>query len=286
MSRLLTGCALLASAFWFTSIPSDAASAPISGLYGSGQTQENATIIASSVPLVRINETTGVGTFVCMMSQPGTEMVYDNLGQRAFQQQPDGAFSITQFDATTCANIGLGVADGHSFTGLEYVGSTLYGAGIDTGGGPSSLYTLNPTTGASALVGATGVNLPLAGLAYDQGSATMYGITGGPTAALYRLNLATGAATLVGLSGIQAGSLEFGLTGVLFAGGTGSNAGNLYSINRTTGVATLVGNTTLPTVTSLMLVIPSVPSMPAWSILALGVALSLLAFRTLRLKRA
>ena len=80
--------------------------------------------------------------------------------------------------------------------------------------------------------------------------------------------------------------LLVGLTGVLFAGGTGPNAGNLYSINRNTGAATLVGNTTLPAVTSLMLVIASVPSMPQWSILALGVALSLLAFRTLRLKRA
>ena len=283
MSRLFAGCALLASAFWFTTIPSDAASAPISGLYGSGQAGLPALAVAA-IPLVRINETTGVGTFVCAMNQPGTEMVYDNITQRAFQQQPDGAFTITQFDATTCANIGLAVGDNHSFTGLEYVGSTLYGAGIDTSGGPSTLYTLNPTTGASAVIGGTGVNLPFAGLAFD--GATMWGITGGPTASLYTISLATGAATLVGPSGIQAGSLKFGLTGVLFAGGTGPNAGNLYSINRNTGAATLVGNTTLPSVTSLMLVIASVPTMPQWSILALGVALSLLAFRTLRLKRA
>jgi hypothetical protein len=91
---------------------------------------------------------------------------------------------------------------------------------------------------------------------------------------------------LVGSSGIQAGSLEFGLTGTLFAGGTGQNGGNLYSMNTATGAATLVGATGLPNVTGLMLVTVGVPTLPVWSMLALAAALLLLGVRAVRLRRA
>jgi len=49
-------------------------------------------------------------------------------------------------------------------------------------------------------------------------------------ALLYTINLITGAATTVASTAIQAGSLEFGPDGLLYAGGTGSNGGNLYRI--------------------------------------------------------
>jgi hypothetical protein len=286
-TRLTAFASLLASALWFSSMPSDAASAPVSGLYASGA-QGNATVFAANNSLLLINEATGAGTPVCVLAQAGTEVVWDRNGSRAFQQAPDGTFTIVQFDAGTCGNVSAPVADSHSFTGLEFVGSTLYGAGIDGGGGnqPSTLYTLNPVTGVPTAVGPTGVSAPMAGLAYDPGSATMYGISGGPAASLYRINIATGAATLVGSSGIQAGSLEFGLTGTLFAGGTGQNGGNLYSMNTATGAATLIGATGLPNVTGLMLVTVGVPTLPVWSMLALAAALLLLGVRAVRLRRA
>ena len=286
MSRVFACCTLVASALWFSSMPSDAASAPVAGLYASGAAVNQSKTLLADNSLALINETTGVGTAVCVLSQPGTEIVYDAAGLRAFQQAPDGSFTIVQFDPGTCGNGGAAVGDVHSFTGLEYVGSTLYGAGIDGGGGgaPSTLYTLNPVTGASVAIGLTGVSAPFAGLAYNAGTATMYGITGGAAASLYRLNLATGAATLVGASGIQAGSLEFGNTGALFAGGTGANGGNLYRIDTATGGATLVGATGLANVTGLMLIPGAVPTLPVWSMLALAAALFLLGIRAVRMR--
>ena len=41
------------------------------------------------------------------------------------------------------------------------------------------------------------------------------------------LDLATGMANLVGSTGIQAGSLEFGPDGRLYAGGTGQDGGRV-----------------------------------------------------------
>jgi hypothetical protein len=158
------------------------------------------------------------------------------LARRSFQQLPDGSFQIVEFNINSCANISVPAGDSHSFTGLEYVKGTLYGTGIDSGGGsaPSMLYTLDPLTGVSTAVGPTGVSHPIAGLAYDRTNRIMYGIAGGPGPAnLYRIDLATGATTLIGNTGIQAGSLRFGISGKLFAGGTGhtGDGGSLYSIN-------------------------------------------------------
>jgi len=81
----------------------------------------------------------------------------------------------------------------------------------------------------------------------------------------------SGAATLIGNTGIQAGSLRFGASGTLFAGGTGTNGGELYSINVANGAATPVGNTGLSDVTGLALVPPAppVPTLANWSLLAL-----------------
>src|SRR5262249_1158495 len=135
------------------------------------------------------------------------------------------------------------VTNGGSYTGLEFVGATLYGTVIFGPQGPSQLRTLNPLTGMSTLIGPTGRG-PISGLAYDEAAGIMYGIDGGSgSAMLLRINLSTGAATVIGNTGLRAGSLEFGPDGNLYASGTGPDAGRLYRIDPATGASTLVGMT-------------------------------------------
>jgi hypothetical protein len=208
------------------------------------------------VDLFTIDLATGHGTRVGSLPASATEIEFDTLTGRAYLQYINGAFQIQQFNINTAAGIGAPVNDGGSFTGLEFVGPTLYGTVITASQGPSTLRILNPTTGVSSVIGPTGVG-PISGLAYNESTAVMYGIAGGPgPASLYMVNLSTGAATLVGSSGIQAGSLEFGPDGILYAGGTGPNGGNLYRINPSTGLATLVGPTGFGAVTGLTLANP------------------------------
>lgn len=221
--------------------------------YGSGTNGE----------LFTINIATGAGTLVgtlpalCFGGTAAgvTEIEFDNASGRAFAACFGDSFSGFQFNITTAAAIGGEIQNGGdgldgTFNGLEAVGGLWYGTVTFAAQGPSELQTFNPVTGVSTLIGATGVG-PVAGLAYDKGTGTMYGIAGGPGPAnFYTINLATGAATVVGSTGIQAGSLEFGPDGRLYAGGTGTGVygGKLYVINPATGAATLVGPTGLPPV--------------------------------------
>ncbi len=190
--------------------------------------------------LLTINTATGVGTLVGPPPlATSTEIVFDSFSGRAWSQQGDGFFTIREFDIATAALIGGPIEDGYEYTGLEYVGPTLYG----TEGNPSTLRTLNPTTGISAPVGPTGTG-PITGLAYDKQADIMYGIGGGPgPSSLYKMNLSTGAATIVGNPLAQEfGSLEFGPDGNLYAGTSGSEVpASLYRIDTATGFATLVG---------------------------------------------
>lgn len=221
-------------------------------LAGAAMSSNGATLYGSdgAGKLFTVNTTTGAGTFVGAIPD-STEIEFDNISGRAWTQFPNGAFQIQQFDINTGAVIGSPISDGGSYTGLEFIGSTLYGTVITAPLAPSSLRILNPFTGASTLVGLTGVG-PISGLAYN---GIMYGIAGGPGPAnLYTLNLATGAATLIGSTGIQAGSLEFGPDGSLFAGTTGPMGGRLYRINPLTGASTFVGATGFADVTGLTLV--------------------------------
>src|ERR1035437_3455485 len=125
--------------------------------------------------LFTIDVATGVGKLVGTLPNPSTEIECEPRTARpkCFSQLPDGFFEIQQFDLVTAAGIGGTVADGHSFTGLEYVGGILYGATINVSGGPSSLRTLSPSTGASSLIGPTGVG-PISGLAFDTNTSVMY----------------------------------------------------------------------------------------------------------------
>lgn len=100
----------------------------------------------------------------------------------------------------------------------------------------------------------------------------MYGIDGGSDSAdLWTIDLATGTATFVGNTGIQAGSLEFGEFGTLFAGGTGDNAGDLFEVDPGSGDTVLIGNTGF-SITGLTLGPAVVPVPPAVFFLAIAIA--------------
>jgi len=172
-----------------------------------------------------------------------TEIECIPTGFPCYFQIGDGGFTISEFDIFIPSITGPPVIDFAAFNGLEYVGATLYGTHISGPGGPSTLSILDPTTGASIPIGPTGVG-PIAGLAYDTGPGIMYGIAGGPgPATLYTISLVTGIALPVGVTTMQAGSLQFGPDGLLYAGGTGPDAGSVFIISSISGTSTLFGST-------------------------------------------
>ncbi|MDA4123247.1 MAG: hypothetical protein OK456_08725 [Thaumarchaeota archaeon] len=122
---------------------------------------------------------------------------------------------------------------------------TLYGCttGVGAGPGPSSLYTINPGTGAATLIGAMGVN-QCSGLDFV-GGVLYAGAKSGGQDALFTVNTATGAATLVGIST----NLNCGppitdlatdpLTHVLY----GTMFDCVVTFNLNTGATTFIGDT-------------------------------------------
>lgn len=106
----------------------------------------------------------------------------------------------------------------------------------------SSLYTINSTTGATTLVGATGFN-GVGSLAFSP-LGTLFAIAGnaaGPVHQLITINTSTGAGTAIGATGITNNitDIAFRSDGVLFAM---TGRGDLYTVNTTTGAATLINS--------------------------------------------
>ena len=219
------------------------------GLYGSDRAGTLFLINTTNASTTTIGGSVSVFGFT-------TEIEYDNISGTAFSQDVDGVFGGNFFDITTGLPTSGTIFNGGAHTGLEYVGSTLYSTVIFAGGGgsPSELHTLVPATGVSTFIGLTGVG-PIAGLAHD--GATMYGIAGGPgPATLYTIALGSGTATPVFTTSFQAGSLQFGLDGNLYAGGTGPDGGDLFRIDLINNTDILVGSTGFTEITGLTLVIP------------------------------
>ena len=205
-----------------------------------------------------IDLATGAGTLIGYLPSAfvygATEIEYDPISGRAFVQGRDGTFIGQEFNPLTGAAIGGQIYDGGSFNGLEFVGGTLYGTVIFGQCGSSQLRTLDPWSGSSTLIGATGLG-PISGLAYDAGTATMFGATGCShgRSNLVRLDLSSGAATVVDTLGFEAGSLEFGPDGKLYAGGSFGGSGALFRVDPANGTVSLVGYTGFGSITGLML---------------------------------
>ena len=97
----------------------------------------------------------------------------------------------------------------------------------------SQLYTLDPSTGSSKLVGPAGI-ASVTDIAFH--GPTLYGAT---FSELLRLNPDTGAGVVIGGIGFTTNGLAVASDGTIYAGTT---AGELIRINPVTGAGTLVGN--------------------------------------------
>jgi DNA-binding beta-propeller fold protein YncE len=108
---------------------------------------------------------------------------------------------------------------------------------------PDALFSINPTTGVSVLVGATGLSNIFEGdLAFDPTSNVLYGIQNVPSAGvrdLFRINTTTGAATVIGDMMQPASDLSamaFDASGNLFVIDTQNKL--LLSVNKSTAAVT------------------------------------------------
>ncbi|MBN2578729.1 MAG: tandem-95 repeat protein [Pirellulales bacterium] len=138
-----------------------------------------------------------------------------------------------------------GAAGNPRNTGITYpVGITIAADGtvyaLDTYGSspqPNSLYTIDPITGSSSLVGTTGLNSISEGdLDFDPTTGELYGIQDytGWDLRLFKLNTSTGVATVVGnLEFGDMSAMAFDAAGTLFMLDT--DVDRLLTINKTTG---------------------------------------------------
>jgi hypothetical protein len=114
-----------------------------------------------------------------------------------------------------------------------------------SGGSPSNLYTVDTTTGAATLVGATGFSHVTA-LSFDPTTGSLYGHVSdifNTGTQLIAINAATGAGSAIGSTGQQIPDMAFDSSGQLYAWSEfgSSSFDNLFTIDKATGAATLVG---------------------------------------------
>jgi hypothetical protein len=147
-------------------------------------------------------------------------------------------------------NMRTRIASAVAFLALILFGSasaqTLY---IATGsnGVPGQLFTVNPATAATTLVGPIleGVNpIAITGLAFHPTTGVLYAVSAGngvtDPRSFFTIDPATGAATRIGAAGVlQASDLAFNAAGVLFA--WRQNLNLLATVNLATGVPTSLG---------------------------------------------
>jgi hypothetical protein len=132
---------------------------------------------------------------------------------RAFLTNSAGAtgqlYSCNAFVSNGCVLVG---GLDHSMDGIAFgLDGTLYGLSQSPAGTAQPfLYTINTTTGATTLVGSTGLTGNSAGgLAVDPNTGVLYAAV---NTSLYTINTTTGAATLVGNTGFS------DISGIAFEG--------------------------------------------------------------------
>jgi photosystem II stability/assembly factor-like uncharacterized protein len=149
------------------------------------------------------------------------------------------------------------IQTGHTWTSLRVDPDNTWYA-TSTNGTISTLYTINPNTGATTVIG-TVTNVPiLIAMAIHPGTGQMYAydIESGGTqpSRFFSINKTTGAGTLIGSMGFIgrfAQDMDFDPeTGILYAAaynfGASPATGELRTINISTGASTLIGNLGVP----------------------------------------
>lgn len=163
-----------------------------------------------------------------------------NSSNVAYTIQRSGA--ITTFLYTIDISTGIATLVGNigvaNIGGLDFDGTTLY-AISGAGGGASTLYTLNPITGAVlTTVGAVGHN-EMVGIAIRKSDGQMFGWKNGASPGLYTINKLTALAVAVGGINTQISDMTFHpTTHVLY--GTEASTPRIVSINTGSGALTSV----------------------------------------------
>lgn len=209
--------------------------------------------------LFTVDLTTGFATPRCVGTLPAgaTEIEFDPRTGTVWVQPPGLGFVVEPYALDTCSVSGPAIDVGAAMNGLEFIGDELYGVGITGPCAASSLYRIDVDAGTTTLVGATGLDVPIAGLAFDPASGLVYGVTGCTSASgsdLVTVDLATGEALVVGSLGVALGSIALGPDGVLYGVGNNQNGGNFYRIDPVSASVALVGNTGTAGLTGLALV--------------------------------
>ena len=171
-----------------------------------------------------INPTTGAYTVI--NNQNGSsnwQSLAANPAKNLFYTVDVGATGAPLLSVTpggTITNIGFTNVFINALT-LDSNHNILYGTSHN------NLYTINTTTGAATLVGATGFTNDYEGIAYDNATNTLYLNTGTDpnhtlinNDSLYTLNTTTGAATLVGSNATIFPGGSSGIDGIAFQANT------------------------------------------------------------------
>ena len=135
-----------------------------------------------------------------------------------------------------------------SVSGARAQAQVLY-ASTGSNSANGNLYTINPATGASTLVGPIRIGASptgVTGLAFHPATGTLFGVTSNAAGgisphSLLRTDPATGAATLVGVMANPVGDIAFSSSGVLY--GWSANQAvtqGLFTIDLLTGTQTKV----------------------------------------------
>ncbi len=168
-----------------------------------------------------LNSSTGAATLVGSLGfnlQEG-DMTIDPLTGQMFVADGTGDKLYTVNKSTGAASlVGAFGSDGRDVSGLQFIGSTLYGLALNDAGA-DVLGTVDPASGAFTTIGATGTDCGgIAALGRDLSNGSTFmacpNTLFGNDNVLYSLNLATGAATAVGdLAGIAASISGFSTAG-------------------------------------------------------------------------
>ena len=211
---LLAGCALFLLSPPIAQAQSTIYAMTQSGVYGT-LNLSNGTFTQISTPGFEPAGIAGLGANMFAANYPGSTL---------YEINPINGNFVT---------IGNGTASYYDFGGTT---TGLYAVGTD-----QNLYSVNAASGASTLIGPTGLGSggyqSLSG-----GGAQLYTAVPGNNGdeLLYVVNTTTGAATEIGDMGLQDDVSSIG-----FANGTLYGAdinGNYYTVNTSTGAATLIGN--------------------------------------------
>lgn len=171
-----------------------------------------------------------------------TEIEFDILTRTLWAEESNGGLDLHRIDPASGGSLETVRLPEGALNGMEFVGSVLYGTFITDPQGPSDLVTVDTSSGELTTIGPTGVG-PVSGLAYDDLTGVMYGVTaGGNLSDLVIIDLTTGHATVIGPTGFdRIGSIEFGPDGKLYGGlsrNTSSVPGLLLEIDPNNGFAT------------------------------------------------